>query len=390
MKDFLKEEFVLLEEWHIIPKTLSELRIIGKWFDESKFGITIDKTFYQNLIPEYLGQPFGGRHKGNVLHNRIGREITFEQFNKYVLKKEEKTMIDYTIKGTKIPTIPINTEYRVFFWSETRSNEKISFACTDFISYGSTIFKGDTYIKAETVGYPGTGYYMFKLSDIQNLTKETMENNKKLIGYKLIKPEFKKAAEEIMQVIFSSDLEVTVPSCIANLRNALILDLWFEPIYEEEFNTGDWIFVEQAVSGAFGIHNKVGVITDEKSTDGCGTGYKVKFGERVWAIGTKAKIRKATHEEIEKASIKLPTINGYTGRVDGNLIIYGSNCAKFAINNIKDLCEDIISFNNPDEGLSNYKGGNRTITSVKLSSGVEITIEQLTKINDYLEYTLNK
>jgi len=73
------------------------------------------------------------------------------------------------------------------------------------------------------------------------LKEETME--KKIIGYKLIKPEYKKAAQEIIGLrvnweIGKSFTEVmeNKPSSyyIEKLTEVGVLDLWFEPIYEEE------------------------------------------------------------------------------------------------------------------------------------------------------------
>ena len=99
MKEFLKEDFVLPEKWHIIPNNPSELKIIGKWFDESEFGHYDDKTFYQNLSEDLVGVVFGGKSLGNVINNSVGEEITFEEFKKYVLKEKtmEKKIIGYKL-----------------------------------------------------------------------------------------------------------------------------------------------------------------------------------------------------------------------------------------------------------------------------------------------------
>lgn len=59
------------------------------------------------------------------------------------------------------------------------------------------------------------------------------KDNTKIVGYKLIKPEYIIVAEIIMKVNFPSDnYKVTNDSCIHRLKEAGVLDLWFEPIYE--------------------------------------------------------------------------------------------------------------------------------------------------------------
>jgi hypothetical protein len=137
---------------------------------------------------------------------------------------------------------------------------------------------------------------------IITMEKEIME--KKIIGYKLIKPEFKVPAQEIMQTIFSTDLEVTVEVCIYRLKDAGVLDLWFEPVYEEEekFKVGDWI-------------------TCDGKDSFCSLGQFVEIakieGDKFWIYYTPKKfedfhnyrfscykhLRKATEEEIKKAQI---------------------------------------------------------------------------------------
>lgn len=69
------------------------------------------------------------------------------------------------------------------------------------------------------------------------------------MGYKLIKPEYRKASEKIMNANYPSkdNTTVTSESCIDSLRKADIIDLWFEPIYKEEksFKVEDWVYAEK-------------------------------------------------------------------------------------------------------------------------------------------------
>lgn len=69
--------------------------------------------------------------------------------------------------------------------------------------------------------------------------------------------------------------------------------------------------------------------------------------------------------KIEKAN-QLPIINGYSGRIEGDFAFYGNNCAKIGLGILRSM-------------LKNY-GGNRSVASITLDSGVTITREQAEKI----------
>lgn len=86
-------------------------------------------------------------------------------------------------------------------------------------------------------------------------------------------------------------------------------------------------------------------------------------------------------EIIEESKV---TLNGYDMEVEGDVVKFG--CAKFykeffrrTLKNIRDLnCAD--SFGSSNEDLQN-----KTIKSIKLDSGVEITVEKLKEIVDALK-----
>ena len=76
----------------------------------------------------------------------------------------------------------------------------------------------------------------------------------------------------------------------------------------------------------------------------------------------------------EKEKKILPSINGYEGHLErGVTIVYGSNCAKFDRTFFEKL-------NKVNEG-----GINRKIQSIKLDSGVEITMQQVREICEFLD-----
>lgn len=70
------------------------------------------------------------------------------------------------------------------------------------------------------------------------LKEEEMNNEKKIIGYRLIKPKYEEAVMRIVGCLFSLDIFCRVggdDKCQATqkLREAGVLDLWFEPVYAE-------------------------------------------------------------------------------------------------------------------------------------------------------------
>jgi hypothetical protein len=140
--------------------------------------------------------------------------------------------------------------------------------------------------------------------------KENMKE-KQIIGYKLIKPEYAEAVNLITQTSYSKKglEEISSDYSIKKLKEAGVLDIWFEPVYKEEK--------------------------------------------------------------------QLPKINGYDGKISGNQIVYGSSCAKF----IPKFFQDLVKINDEHKIL----GGNRTIKSIKLDSDVEITIEQIKEIVEFLK-----
>lgn len=71
--------------------------------------------------------------------------------------------------------------------------------------------------------------------------------NKKIINYKLIKPEYIQAVKEILVgLLFDSNYEsnkIDNPISINRLKIAGVLNLWFEPVYEIEpqFKENEWL-----------------------------------------------------------------------------------------------------------------------------------------------------
>lgn len=150
---------------------------------------------------------------------------------------------------------------------------------------------------------------------------------KKITGYKLVKKEYVAASEKIMGVPYGSyqTYTVTVQSCIDSLRTAGVLDLWFEPIYEDEFKPGDWITIRSSYDlapGCQGVDAGTYQVVADKSNNGLSDdsrGIIINFNGRLWRIdGT---FRKATQSEIDSVSIF--KIKGYEAKFEKNCVRFG-------------------------------------------------------------------
>lgn len=88
-------------------------------------------------------------------------------------------MIDFKIKGTKLPTIPSGTAYRCSDWKG--NNRRIVSDKTNLVSYGFQLYDGEIYILAEKPDYAGNIYYMFREADIMKLAnQDNMTTSQKL------------------------------------------------------------------------------------------------------------------------------------------------------------------------------------------------------------------
>lgn len=153
---------------------------------------------------------------------------------------------------------------------------------------------------------------------------------------------------------------------------------------EPEFKADDFVLLKDDAGGygGYDIISKQIVKILEITNKGSKREY-IRFifnGENNTTIVEKIE-RHATPEEIKKwkeeNEIKLPRINQYDGKVSGDFIIYGNNCAKLKISWFKNI-GDISSFLNIGE--------NRTIRSIKLNSDVEITIAHIEQIKKFIEF----
>jgi hypothetical protein len=174
-----------------------------------------------------------GRGTSGNWHAEKDLELTADKTN---------VMTDYKVKGKRLPAIPDNTEYRTVHWLSPEPNSRLAsgYGVGELVSYGSKEFNGVTYIIAERPDYTGDHYYMFKESDVIALAESERDT---IIGYKLIKEKYREAAKKIAlrdtpNFIIGENCDFYVGSrSEERLRDVGLLDLWFEPVYEEKCTT---------------------------------------------------------------------------------------------------------------------------------------------------------
>jgi hypothetical protein len=268
------------------------------WLNKT-YNLSLQGT--NNIFPYY---GWGGDYEmAKCFHCSISNfknpvtELTLEQWDNIVNKKDDFVLPEkWVIKVTNQNRTLLNN-YRTIIMNFS----KIPLP-SDY-SYMVNCGGGND----NTYGFTEITFEQFKKYVLKQ------DNMKEIIGYKLVKPEYKEAILQIMKARNWSNFPMLdsyeSSGSIKTLKEAGVLDLWFEPVYAEEK--------------------------------------------------------------------KLPKINGFEARWENNQIIYGSNCAKF----IPKFFIDLIKINDEHKVL----GGNRTIKSIKLDSGVEITIEQIKQIQEYVE-----
>ena len=204
----------------------------------------------------------------------------------------------------------------------------------------------------------------YSLDSVLNNIKDktwiiTME--KKIIGYKLTKPEYEKAANQITgaENLISQNYNFQIDSIAYDrVVKAGVLDLWFEPVYKEEFKVGDWVTTTTEIANCYEKYKKGEVF--QLTEIQCEYVY-FSPGQAV----SKDRIRKATEEEIKKAqSIE---IGGYGVKI---------NSIDIEINNVSYSKNDLIVLKHL------FKQGQIKSLNVGCSGQYTVDLELLEKIID--------
>jgi hypothetical protein len=146
---------------------------------------------------------------------------------------------------------------------------------------------------------------------------------KKIIGYKLIKPEYEKAAIAITKydengvTSFQSWMMQSCDGAFAKrLKQADVLDSWFEPVYNTNYNFGNWVFITGKGNTGNGLATngkddgvfKLLAIDETKNPSGHysqKSDFMFEYEKDVFFRTAKTNIvRKATEEEILNAKHK--------------------------------------------------------------------------------------
>ena len=179
-------------------------------------------------------------------------------------------------------------------------------------------------------------YTLITLEQFEKYVLKEEQMEKQIVGYKLIKPEYEGALKNIQpqwnkKIHEEKGYNVAINSGVYyDFKKAGVLDLWFEPVYEEEFKVGDWVTVTEVEGSGWLSYCSQKTFELKKSpTHYCGGIY--------WGVnegGLHAKFRKATPEEIKAAQKQI-------------IKMYSSNKGEFEI--------EII------EGKAYYRPDNREL-----------------------------
>lgn len=211
-----------------------------------------------------------------------------------------------------------------------------------------------------------------------------MEEKKQIIGYKF-KPgmeEYESVAAVIGRkgnVVAFNDIPtyknqkyipmIGCKSTIDNLKEAGVLDLWFEPAYQEAFKVGDWVF------------DNLGQIFRIEEIDGCLALGKTPQGNK-YSETLRGLRRMATADEVSKASEILLTLKASNKTLEVRIKEKGYfhvEGRKLSIGLLKNLTK----------AVSDLGGWSVTPTQYNIGCALGISIEQIQKVikaeNDFYE-----
>lgn len=354
VKDFLKqldkETFVLPEKWYVL-RTFDNAKVLNDWFNiystiDIKWSgnngwMNYPKTYNKSINP----------NEQTLLEEKY-TEITFEQFKQYILKentmKEQfpidkfpidnfavviennaKEIVDYLVsKGfdnihdftgsqkndnhyqvingkIDVGWYTKNPKYTLQQLKQLDTMEqKILFQVKCITKEFSFIKYGEIY---NVIKENEHSYKIKETEGTYNKDKFERMEQKKQIGWKLIKKEYQDAALKICRVSLFSTLTPNVDFivnslCESKLKEAGVLELWFEPVFKEvpQFKENDWVIGWHCNdSGVYPFSTKAwkfgnivnGIYVVPKDYADCSTGI--------------VNIRLATPEEIETATTEV-------------------------------------------------------------------------------------
>jgi len=339
-KYVLKEEELLLPSKFVLPKQWC-FKITKKNYQEFKH-----LRMLVSLQGYITSKPYDNLSWGWWEDTIYGKEITFEEFKEHVLKEKpmkEKYTLEELSETNKVIVYIDNKKD----WQRIKDTGKGFKTMSDFKGRHCYSLLSNTFSSDSTRTNPGAYGKNVKIIEVNQIIFEDM---KKIIRYQLKKEyeQFRKAAEAIAQyqTPCSNPLEYYITihgEFYKRLVNAGVFELWFEPIYEEEFKKGDWVTVldtpnvekynSRAVGHIFPIRKDGDYYT--RFMEGNGSPIDPQNTYSVNYIITD--VRKATPEEILKASIPDIEIREYKAEFTENTVKFG--CQTYSKSFVLDLDE---------------------------------------------------
>jgi len=218
---------------------------------------------------------------------------------------------DFTIRGTKLPTIPGGTEFRISTW-KSNAIETTSSIKSTHISYGKQVFKGDVYVLHENSSYLGNVYYMTKLSIIEDLWKSQNPTIKEMKNYTITSQQ----AQSIVNIacntwqnklvklwatdiVLNNNIQIS-SGFYAEMRGACTAEQnkLFDTIFPETnpFKAGDWVKIIQPSTHST---DHVFQLTEDHF-ENVTFSYDIKYNMASWEYPNQ--IRLATEDEIKLAN----------------------------------------------------------------------------------------
>lgn len=187
---------------------------------------------------------------------------------------------------------------------------------------------------------------------------------KTIIGYKF-KPEFEKLEHIAANIAFTNpkkgfsyktDIHLGfAPTSIAEIRlkEAGVLDLWFDKVYhEEQFKEGDYVVVIDSGNSGLGCLDRIGqLVSKPRRYENGATKPKryIEFDDQVWGLD-QATLRKATPEEIKRVTVKVIALQctggSFTVEVNSEGVYYRPEHVWLNIDDLRVICHwDLHPYN---------------------------------------------
>lgn len=349
----MKKDFVLPEKWCVAVGDAEKYDVFNKWRKTTAYGSYGGSCGYLKFDGEFC-----------LYVEDECVEITFKQFKKHVLGLKKEKVKMYTIEE-------LETNEDLFVHCETKEQwEQLKHLCVNGRS---------------TSKFFGSGYYNFKYGiynpslgrtqiEFNQVVFNDMETKEKVVvGWKL-----KDSCEKYLDAAYKIAIKDGNGWCgsteflflddskaKARLKQAGVLDLWFEPVHEqkEQLKVGDWVTY---------------LYTWPNEHDGLKT-YKIKKidGGYIYvdweacpvANDIKNNFRKATPEEIKAAQTPNIVVNGHKGEFFDDYVKFG--CAEINREVFIDLSI-----------IPQYAHTNREIELVTIGKGT-FTKQQINEIAEF-------